>query len=114
MRKRFVLGALLASVFLLSSCGGMSRYETYWEPIQEGSGASLATAMQTCSAEAAQAASMASANASANATSGGGFAGGLASGLNQGLAGPLARNSAMNSCMMGFGFRKQKMCVSNC
>ena len=38
----------------------------------------------------------------------------FAAGLNQSLAGPLARNSAMNSCMMAYGFRKQRMCVSNC
>lgn len=97
---------------LLLGCG-ISRYETYWEPVQDN-GVELSTALNTCSAEAAQAASSASANASSSSTSGGGFAGGFATGLNQSLAGPLARNSAMNSCMMAYGFRKQRMCVSNC
>ena len=97
----------------LGGCG-MAKYETYWEPVQENSGVSLADAMRTCTAEAAQAGAIAASNASASATTGGGFAGGFASGLNQGLAGPLARQSAMNSCMIGMGFRKQKMCVSNC
>lgn len=113
MAKFQIIGCALA-VLSLSSCGGMSRYETYWEPIQKDSGVSLADAMQTCSAEAAQAGAIAANNAAATATTGGGFAGGLASGLNQGMAGPLARNSAMTSCMMGFGFRKQRVCVSNC
>ena len=116
MNLRLTLSFILlgTTMFALSSCGGMSRYETYWEPIQKDSGVSLAQAMQTCSAEASQAAAIASSNAAATATTGGGFAGGFASGLNQGLAGPLARNNAMNSCMMGFGFRKQQMCVANC
>jgi len=111
-RMRYIV-CLVSMAFMLTSCG-MSKYETYWEPVQENSGVSLADAMRTCSAEAAQAGAIAASNASANATSGGGFAGGFASGLNQGLASPLARQSAMNSCMVGMGFRKQKMCVSNC
>lgn len=109
--KSFVL--LTCLTLALTGCG-MSKYETYWEPVQTNSGVSLARAMQTCSAEAAQAGAIAASSASANATTGGGFAGGFASSLNQGLAGPLARQSAMNSCMAGMGFRKQKMCVSNC
>jgi len=109
--KNLVLTTFIA--LTLIGCG-MSKYETYWEPVQANSGVSLANAMQTCSSEAAQAGAIAASSASANATTGGGFAGGFASGLNQGLAGPLARQSAMNSCMAGMGFRKQRMCVSNC
>ena len=109
--KNTVLMALIAMV--LTACG-ISKYETYWDSVQVNSEVSLASAMQICSAEASQAGAIAASGASAHATNAGGFVGGLASGLNQGLAGPLARQSAMNSCMAGMGFRKQRMCVSNC
>ena len=111
-RLRYII-CRLSMAFMLTSCG-MSKYEFYWEPAQENSDVSLSDAMTTCSAEAAQASEIATSNASANVTTDGGFAVGFTPSLNQGLAGPLARYSAMNSCMVGLGFRKQKMCMSNC